>query len=88
MNTCIFTGSTMVERHHVFGGVANRPKCEKYGFVVPLRYDIHPNGASCTLPPGERKRVDTVLKQYCQQWYEDHVGSREEFIKEFDKNYL
>lgn len=35
MDECIFTGSTTVERHHIFGG-SNRKKSEKYGFVVPL----------------------------------------------------
>ena len=36
MNHCFFTGSPTAERHHVFGAF-NRARCEKYGFIIPLR---------------------------------------------------
>lgn len=84
MDHCIYTGSNQVERHHVFGG-SNRNRSEKYGFVVPLRYDLHPNGASAS---EEGKHLDIELKQRCQKYYEEHNGSREDFIKEFGKSYL
>ena len=87
MDTCIFTGSPYVERHHVFPGVANRKKCEKYGFVAPLRYDLHPNGTRFN-PTPENLQIDPYLRRECQKWYEENVGSREEFIQEFGKNYL
>lgn len=44
MDHCYFTGTAPVERHHIWGG-ANRKNSEKYGFVIPLRPDLHPNGA-------------------------------------------
>ena len=45
MDRCYITGRTdHIERHHVFGG-AYRKKSEKYGFVVPLTAEVHPNGA-------------------------------------------
>ena len=87
MDHCIFTGSPYVERHHVFPGVANRPKCEKYGFVAPLRYDLHPNGARFN-PTPYNKNIDLFLRRRCQRWYETNIGSREDFIREFGKNYL
>lgn len=87
MDHCIFTGSPYVERHHVFPGVANRPKCEKYGFVAPLRYDLHPNGARFS-PTPENKNIDLFLRRRCQRWYETNIGSREDFIKEFGKSWL
>lgn len=66
MDCCIYTGSYIVERHHIFGG-SNRKKSEKYGFVVPLRPDYHP---------------------MAQTYYEENIGSREEFRKEFGKSWL
>lgn len=84
MDSCIYTGSTMVERHHIFGA-SNRKRSEKYGFVVPLRYDLHPNGASASQAG---RLLDIKLKQLAQTYYEEHYGTREDFIKEFGKNYL
>ena len=83
----MFTGSPIIERHHVYsqmgGGV--REKCEKYGFIAPLRPDLHPNGVHA----GQgAKMVDTQLKQRCQEYYEEHYGTREEFIREFGRSYL
>lgn len=84
MDHCMFTGTAPVERHHVFGG-SNRKKSEKYHFVAPLRPDLHPNGVFA----GEHaKEVDLYLKQQAQTYYEEHIGSREDFIKEFGKSYL
>lgn len=84
MDHCIFTGSDKVERHHCYGGY-NRTKSEKYGYVVPLRADLHPNGAQA----GENwKEIDTYLKQECQKDYEKNHGTREQFIEEFGRNYL
>lgn len=86
MDACIFTGATQVERHHVFGG-SNRKKCEKYGFVAPLRPDLHPNGAQFRRAE-ENLKIDGYLKQRCQRYYEEHYGTREEFRGEFGKSYL
>ncbi len=84
MDHCIFTDNAPVERHHIFGG-ANRKRSEKYGFVVPLRPDLHPNGVQACK---DAKMIDDKLKKMAQTYYEEHHGSREEFIKEFGKNYL
>ena len=84
MDHCMFTGSAPVERHHIFGG-ANKKRSEKYGFIAPLRPDLHPNGVFA----GQgAKAVDTSLKTRSQAYYEEHYGTREEFIKEFGKSYL
>lgn len=81
---CIFTGYAPVERHHIYGG-SNRKRSEEYGFVVPLRPDLHPNGV---FAGKEAKSVDMKLKTMAQEYYESHYGSREEFIKEFGRSYL
>lgn len=87
LDHCMFTGSSMVERHHIFsqmgGGV--RKKCEKYGFIAPLRPDLHPNGASAGK---EAKEVDTYIKTMAQEYYEEHYGTRDDFRREFGKSYL
>ena len=41
---CYFCGSTQgLERHHCFGGVANRPLSEKYGLYIYLCQKCHFN---------------------------------------------
>ena len=84
MDHCLFTGNAPVERHHVFGGPYKK-KSERYGFIAPLRPDLHPNGV---FAGKHGKEVDTRLKQMCQAYYEEHIGTREEFREEFGKNYL
>lgn len=85
MDTCIFTGSPYVERHHIFGG-SNRNLSEKYRFVVPLRYDLHPNGARADRRYS--KKVDSYLKKMAQEYFEANYGSRDEFVKIFGRNYI
>lgn len=85
MDSCIFTGCTNVERHHIFGA-SNRVHSEQYGFVVPLRPDLHPNGSQSNMKYS--KAIDTHLKQMAQEYYEAHYGSREKFMQIFGRNYL
>ena len=85
MDHCIFTGSPYVERHHIWGAY-NRKNSEYYGFVVPLRYDLHPNGARAN--PKYAKQIDTYLKEKAQKYFEDNYGSREDFMKIFGKSCL
>jgi hypothetical protein len=80
----MFTGYAPVERHHIFGG-SNKAKCEKYGFIAPLRPDLRPNGVHAGK---DAKKVDLKLKQMAQEYYEAHYGTREDFIREFGKSVL
>ena len=84
MDTCIYTGSPYVERHHIYGGF-NRKKSEKYGFVVPLRPDLHPNGAMVGKNASE---IDLNLKQMSQRYFEEHYGTRDDFRRIFGKSVL
>lgn len=84
MEHCIFTGSDKVERHHVFPSY-NRKRSEKYGYVAPLRADLHPNGV---FAGDSKNEIDLYLRQKCQEDYEKNHGTREDFIKEFGRNYL
>ena len=84
MDHCIYTGSNVVERHHVFGG-SRKISSEKRGFIAPLRPDLHPNGV---FAGKDAKKVDDELKIRCQKYYETHYGTRQQFIDEFGKGYL
>lgn len=84
MDHCMYTGTAPVERHHIFGG-PNKKRSEKYGFIAPLRPDLHPNGVFA----GQgAKAVDLALKMKAQTYYEEHYGTKEDFIREFGKSYL
>lgn len=86
MDHCYFTGSPYVERHHIWEGRQGyKGKSEEYGFVIPLRYDLHPNGARASQAG---RALDIKLKQMAQEYYEEHYGTREQFMEEFGKNYL
>ena len=91
--THIYRGARRIEVHHIFGA-ANRDRSTQYGYVVPLVAEIHPNGASASQSECIRltglttKQLDLKLKQAAQRHYEENHGSREDFIKEFGRNYL
>lgn len=82
---CYLCGSNVVAIHHVFFG-PNRSKSEKYGFILPLhpRWHTESNDA---VHRGNRK-LDIQLKQLAQTYYEEHIGTRAEFIIEFGKSWL
>lgn len=84
MDRCYFTGTAPVERHHIWGG-ANRKNSEKYGFVLPLRPDLHPNGAQASKNAAE---IDLKLKQMAQEYFEKNYGTREDFRRIFGKSVL
>ena len=88
MDHCYFTGSSVVERHHIFEGRQGfKKKSEARGFVIPLRPDLHPNGARF-IRSEENLQIDRKLKQMAQTYYEEHYGSRDDFRQEFGKSYL
>lgn len=84
MDHCYFTGYSPVERHHIFGG-NNRKNSEKYGFVIPLRPDLHPNGA---LEGKNATEIDLNLKKMAQIYFEEHYGTRDDFREIFGKSVL
>ena len=84
MDHCYFTGAAPVERHHIFGG-SNRKNSEKYGFVIPLRPDMHPNGAQAGKNAVD---IDLKLKQMSQRYFEEHYGTRDDFRRIFGKSVL
>lgn len=85
LSKCIATGSDEVAIHHVFPG-KNRKKSEKYGFLVALRPDYHTGKYGVHKVPNEG--LDLQLKMKAQTYFEEHIGTREEFISEFGRSYL
>lgn len=67
--------------------MGNRERSERRGFIIPLRRDLHPNGAYFE-PTSENRAIDLKLKAMAQEYYEEHYGSRDDFRMEFGKSYL
>lgn len=72
-----------LERHHVFGGTANRRISEKYGLTVYLCHDCHTgkNGAQYD------KEKNRELKAEAQKAFEKRF-SRSLWMQIIRKNYL
>lgn len=71
--------------HHVFGGTANRKKSEKYGLKVWLcarHHNMSEEGVHFD------PLLNRAIEMKAQQYFERHIGSHEEFMKEFGRNYL
>lgn len=74
-----------LEEHHVFGG-ANRKKSEKYGLKIHICGDrCHRNGAGAV---HKDKIVNMGIKAAAQRAFEMVHGTREDFMREFGKNYV
>ena len=81
---CYFCGKlTNLERHHVFGGVANRPISEKYGLTVWLCHNCHTGQDGAQYD----KMKNLRLKQDAQFAFERN-HSRSQWMKLIGKNYL
>lgn len=81
---CFFCGRiTGLERHHILGGVANRPLSEKYGLWVWLCHDCHTgtDGAQYA------KEKNLQLKRLAQIAFEGK-HSHDEWMDIFKKNYI
>ena len=82
---CYVCGTTVnLESHHCLHGTANRKKAEKYGLKVWLCHEHHTGNSGVHFS----KTLDDRLKMLAQKHFEEHIGSREEWMREFGKNYL
>ena len=81
MDHCMYTGQYGVERHHIFHHTKGEHKrSEQYGFIAPLRPDLHPNGVHRGKQAGE---IDKDLRNRCREYYLQHYGTEEDFRREF-----
>lgn len=83
---CVVCGNPRVQIHHIFHGTSRRAFAEKYGYTIPLCMDHHTgyNG----IHQWKNRQFDLEWKQKAQRHYEEHYGSREDFIRECGKSYL
>lgn len=82
---CWVCGTTLdLHSHHIFFGTANRKKSEQYGMKVWLcGHDHNMSNEGVHF----NKVLDIKLKQFAQEYFENHIGTREDFIREFGRNY-
>lgn len=83
-HSCYLCGRVKnLERHHIFGGVANRPISEKYGLTVYLCHECHTGKAGAQYDKGKNLR----LKQDAQRAFEK-IYPRSKWMELIRKNYL
>ena len=78
---CYLCGSTYnLTWHEIFRG-ANRRNSMKFGFCLRLCLNCH-----------EEKQEDVIFNDFwhrqAQLYFEEYIGSREDFIKAFRRNYI
>jgi hypothetical protein len=85
LKTCYITGSNKdsadIHVHHIFGG-ANKANSEKYHFLIPLRADWHD---MADYGIHFNRELDLKIKRFCQDYWLEHYGTKEEFIVTFSK---
>lgn len=76
---------TVLHEHHIFDG-ANRIHSEEYGLKVYLCINHHLSGYG---PEAVHSNAEIMrlLQQIGQQAFEDQIGSRQEFMRIFGRNY-
>ena len=72
------------DEHHIFGG-PNRMLSEQYGLKVDLCLECHRFGKHAV---HKNHAVMDELHRQGQEAFERQVGSREEFMEVFGRNYL
>lgn len=89
----IIDGTPTVERHHIFEGVANRPKSDEDGLWVPLSYEHHQGNMSVH----HNKEMKALMHIIGQLAYEkDYIvktglsekDARESFRKRYGRSFL
>lgn len=82
---CYVCGRTYnLHSHHIFQGI-NRKASERNGMKVWLCL-MHHTGSNEAVH--NNKELDLHLKRIAQGYYEEHIGTREDFMSEFGRNYL
>jgi len=86
LTRCIVCGRPKEALHEVFFGTANRKKSIQYGLVIPL-CNYHHNMSDVGIH--FNRTLDLSYKQIAEQrWIEHYQKDKNEFIKEFGKNWL
>ncbi len=84
LEICYLCGTTQgLETHHILNG-PNRKRSEKYGFTIKLCSEHHRGS-----PAGIHHNIkfSRLVKSIAQEFYEENIGSREQWLREFGRNY-
>ena len=80
LDQCIICGVKKNHLHEIFFG-SNRQKSMQYNFVIPLCHECH-----------TEMHINKEWQEYWhvkgQEYWEEFIGTREEFIRVFGKSYL
>lgn len=81
LGSCMNCGSTyQLTKHEIFEG-RNRKNSMIYGFVLPLCLECHRKLQ-------ENKEFNEHWKRKSQEYFEEHYGTHDDFMKTFYRNYL
>lgn len=83
MEHCLVCGRPHPHTHHIFFNAKKRFS-DKYGYLIPLCFDHHEGDNG----PHRNRETDLVYKRMAQMHYEEHHGTREDFIREVGKSYI
>ena len=83
LDHCIVCGNNKDNLHEIIYG-KNRLNSMKYGFVIPLCFNHHVGNRGIH----NNRELDLYYKRKCQEYFENNIGSRLEFIRIFGKSYL
>ncbi len=86
LHHCYFTGSSTCHLHHIFYGI-RKDMSEHYGFMIPLSPDLH-NMNPDSVHGNPNEGLDKKLKQMAQTYYEERIGTRDDFRADFEKSWL
>lgn len=82
---CFICGTTHnVQDHHIIFG-SRRKQSEIYGLKVWLCIHHHTGSNDAV---HHNRELDLKLKRMAQEYYEEHCGTRKNFIEIFGKSYL
>lgn len=80
LTKCILCGKPKEELHEIFAG-RNRLNSMRYNFVLPLCHSCHSINQN-------NSQFNEFWHKKAQLYYEQYLGSRNEFISIFGRNYL
>ena len=82
---CFICGTPFnLHKHHIYEAY-RRKNSEKYGcwiYLCARHHNMSNQGIHFN------KKLDTAIKQRCQEEWEARFGNREDFIRVFGRNYL
>lgn len=80
LDHCYLCGKKKNDLHEIFGG-RNRINSIKYDFVLPLCRECHSSNQ-------DNAAFNRYWHIQAQLYWEEHIGTKNDFIKVFGRNYL